>query len=139
VPREEAWRRLLSAAGFWPLLGYGYWSAVLKADGSFVGQLGFGDMKREESLGIADLPEIGWLFSGQARGRGIATEAVAAVLDWGRTSLHAKQVVALIGMANAPSRRVAEKLGFDVHDEAVLQGEPLRLCRLELSQSRLSS
>jgi RimJ/RimL family protein N-acetyltransferase len=55
--------------------------------------------------------EIGyWLFA-QARGRGVASRAVAALLDW----LFANgvyRVEAVVRIGNAPSERVLERNGF---------------------------
>lgn len=52
-----------------------------------------------------------WIRSDRA-GRGLATEASQALLDWGRTSLGATRFTLWAGRENKASRRVAEKLGF---------------------------
>lgn len=55
--------------------------------------------------------EIGyWLFE-QARGRGVATRAVEALLDWlFANGIHRVEAVVRIG--NVPSERVLERSGF---------------------------
>ena len=44
---EEVWARLLRYVGHWALVGYGYWVLEEKATGAFVGEMGFGDFKRD--------------------------------------------------------------------------------------------
>ena len=44
-------------------------------------------------------------------GQGLATEAAMAVRDWALGARGLPTLVSYVGTANAPSRRVAEKLG----------------------------
>ncbi|MDH6114484.1 RimJ/RimL family protein N-acetyltransferase [Kitasatospora sp. MAP12-15] len=56
--------------------------------------------------------ELGYLFLPQAWGRGYATEACAAALDWFAGSLPGEPVVIYTQTANVASMRLAAKLGF---------------------------
>ncbi|MFF4017376.1 GNAT family N-acetyltransferase [Streptomyces sp. NPDC001843] len=56
--------------------------------------------------------ELGYLFLPQAWGRGYATEACAAALDWFAGALPGEPVVLYTQTANASSMRLAAKLGF---------------------------
>lgn len=56
--------------------------------------------------------ELAYWIASDAAGAGLATEAAAGVLDWAREHLYVKRFTLWAGTANAPSRRVAEKLGF---------------------------
>lgn len=56
--------------------------------------------------------ELGYLFMPQAWGRGYATEACAAALDWFTGALPGEPVVLSTQTANKASMRVAAKLGF---------------------------
>jgi len=129
LPREDSWRKLLCGAGLWPLFGYGYWAVERRADGVMIGQVGFADFKRGIEPAIEDIPEMGWLFAAEASGQGYATEAGRAALDWIDSALGPAQVAAIIDAANAPSIRVAEKLGFGAREEARYRGEPILLFR----------
>jgi len=109
---EEVWTRLLRYVGHWALLGFGYWAVREKASGKFVGEVGFADLKREISPSIKGTPETGWVLSPSAHGRGLATEAVRAILAWAETHFEAPRTVCLIALDNLPSIRVAHKVGY---------------------------
>jgi RimJ/RimL family protein N-acetyltransferase len=94
-----------------------------------IGQIGFADFKRGMTPSIEDIPEMGWLFAGEASGQGFATEAGRAALDWIDSAHAPSEVVAIIAPANAPSIRVAEKLGFGGREDARYKGEPTLLFR----------
>lgn len=108
--RQESWVKFTQAAGLWPLLGYGYWAFLDRATGAFLGNGGLARFER----GIDELegfPEAGWAFVPDAWGRGLATEAIAAVLDWSDKALNA-EVRCIIDPGNVASQKVASKLGF---------------------------
>ena len=135
-PREDAWRRMLSGLGCWALLGYGYWVVERRSDGTVIGQAGLADFKRAMEPSIEGLPELGYVFAAHAHGQGYASEAVAAILDWADAELSDDQIVAIIDPDNAPSIRVAERAGFDVHEPALYKGEPILLLRRICSKTR---
>lgn len=56
--------------------------------------------------------EIGYGVDKAFRGRGLATEAVGALVDWGRDREDVDAILAETLTANLPSRRVLEKNGF---------------------------
>jgi len=129
MSREDTWRKILASPGLWALLGYGYWVAERREDGAYLGQIGFADFKRDMTPNIEGIPEMGWIMAPQAQGQGYATEAVLAALAWADEALGGGEIVALIGHANAPSIRLAEKAGFSIREDAVYKGEPLLLFR----------
>jgi RimJ/RimL family protein N-acetyltransferase len=121
--REESWARFLRYAGHWPLLGFGYWAVEELATGDFVGEVGFADFKREIQPAIESTPELGWVLVPRVHGRGYATEAVRAALEWGDTHLSYSSVVCLIHPENTASIRVAEKCGFMKSCETTYRNE----------------
>src|ERR1039457_5470037 len=44
---EEVWARLLRYVGHWQWMEFGFWAMEEKATGSFVGEVGFAEFKRE--------------------------------------------------------------------------------------------
>ena len=127
--REDTWRRMLTGPGMWAMRGYGYWAVEDGATSAWVGQLGFADFKRDMRPSIEGLPEMGWIFAPEAQGRGYAGEAASAALSWADAMLRAREIVAIIEPGNAPSIRLAEKIGFSEREDAVYRDEPILLFR----------
>jgi len=56
--------------------------------------------------------EVGWRLAPQYRGRGLATEAGRAAVDWGFTEGGLARIVSIYEPENVPSGKVMEHLGF---------------------------
>jgi len=128
--REESWARLLRYGGLWNFLGYGYWAVEEKASGRFVGDVGLANFQREMEPPLGDLPEAGWVLSPSVHGKGYATEAVRAVLDWSDANLKTP-VVCILAPENPASIRVAEKSGFVKQGEGTYKTWPTWFYRRE--------
>jgi RimJ/RimL family protein N-acetyltransferase len=124
LTEEEAWTRFLRYAGHWVLLGFGYWAVEEKATGNFVGEIGFADYKRDIQTSVQLAPEIGWVLTSQSHGRGYATEAVRAAVDWGDRHFGHPQTSCIISTENLPSIRVAEKCGYREFERTTYRGKP---------------
>lgn len=109
---EEAWHRLLRYAGHWPLLGFGFWRIGDRASDRYLGDIGFFDGRRGLGAPFDDAPEVGWTLAAHAHGRGLASEALAAVLAWGDAHLPHGRTVCMIDPENAPSFRLAARHGY---------------------------
>ncbi len=120
IGRGDTWRRLLSTAGHWALLGFGYWAVEERASGRFVGEVGLSDFKRDAAPSFEGAPEIGWVLARWSHGRGFATEAAHAALAWIDAVHRPPRTVCMIDEANAASVRIAEKLGYRRYGEADL-------------------
>jgi len=128
---HQAWMRMLRYPGLWAMLGYGYWALEDKASGDFAGEAGLAEFKREMSPSIEGVPEAGWIIAPQFAGRGLATEALRAILAWADEALETPQTVCIIDPANAASIRVAEKCGFSAPAKARFGGSETLLLRRE--------
>jgi RimJ/RimL family protein N-acetyltransferase len=129
--REESWARFLRYSGLWALLGYGYWLVEEKATGRFVGDVGFGDFKRAVEPKLEGMPESGWALAASSHGKGYATEAAGAILAWADQKFPGAPTVCLIDAENAPSIRVAEKLGYHEFARTLYKDRPVILFRRE--------
>jgi RimJ/RimL family protein N-acetyltransferase len=127
--RDEVWARLLRYAGLWALLGFGYWAVEDKADGGFVGDVGFADFKRPIEPSMDGLPEIGWALSPRVHGRGYASEAVAAALAWGDAKFGGTPTACIIDPKNLASIRVAQKNGYREFARTTYRNEPTIMYR----------
>ncbi|MDZ4738284.1 MAG: GNAT family N-acetyltransferase [Alphaproteobacteria bacterium] len=123
--RDESWMRLLRNVGHWSLLGFGYWLVEEKASDRFVGEIGFSELKREIEPGFEGVPEAGWVLLPTAHGRGIATEAVKAVLAWGDKKFTGGPTVCIINPENSASIGVAAKCGYREVARTTYKGAPI--------------
>jgi RimJ/RimL family protein N-acetyltransferase len=121
---EDVWSRLLRYIGHWAALGFGYWVAREEASGLFVGEVGFADYRRAIEPGFDGTPEIGWVLSPSAWGKGFATEAVSAVVAWGDRHFGAQRTVCIIDPQHVASLRVATKCGYGEYGRADYKGQP---------------
>ncbi len=122
--RAESWVRMMSLAGSWPLNGFGYWIIIEKISGRFAGIAGFGELKREINPSIEGQPEAGWVLAHWAHGRGFATEAMGAAMDWGLPRFGGIKPVAIMDPDYPATRRVAQKCGFVEKELTTYKGEP---------------
>lgn len=122
--RQQTWSRILSYAGHWALLGFGYWVIEDTATGQFAGEVGFADFKRDIAPSMRGVPEVGYALSPAFHGRGYATEAIRAAIEWMERSVNPPRTVCLIDPANAASIRVAEKCGYKIFEHATFNGAP---------------
>ncbi|WP_244488930.1 GNAT family N-acetyltransferase [Devosia sp. Root635] len=107
---EEVWSRILRHAGHWQLLGYGYFLATTGDTGAVVGEFGLANFHRDITPSFGDTPEAGWAMLPQYQGRGLAREALAAILAWADRSM--PRTVCMIDPANTASLSLAGKLGY---------------------------
>jgi RimJ/RimL family protein N-acetyltransferase len=91
----------------WALHGFGPWAIFEREGGALVGRGGLKWTSVDGRLAI----ELPWAIRSDRWGRGYATEAALAAVDWART-LDLVEVVALVRPGNEASRRVAEKAGL---------------------------
>jgi [ribosomal protein S5]-alanine N-acetyltransferase len=89
--------------------GYGLWLAFERETSRLAGTVG---LRPLEDLGI----EILYSLAAQARGKGYATEAAGAVLDYALGVLGLPQVLAEIDAGNQASAAVVARLGMRAFD-----------------------
>jgi RimJ/RimL family protein N-acetyltransferase len=92
--------------------GLGLWAAVLKSSGAYVGYAGV--YPRFETMGraIAGEGSLGFTLAREYWGRGLGTEAAAALARHAFGELGLRRLVASVEAGNAASVRILEKLGF---------------------------
>ena len=110
----------------WDDHGFGPWVLIEKESGEFAGRGGLAWTTVE---GIARV-ELPWSIEPHLHGRGLATEAATAAVEWA-DELRFEEVVALVLPANVASQRVARKAGFEEDGEVLHAGLPHLLFRLQ--------
>jgi RimJ/RimL family protein N-acetyltransferase len=122
---EEVWARLLRYAGHWSHFGFGFWVIEELSSGGFVGEAGFAYFKRDIQPLAHDVPEAGWVLVPRAHGKGYATEALGAALEWGDRHLPSSSTVCIIHPENLASIRVAAKCGFEHQCQTTYKSDPI--------------
>jgi RimJ/RimL family protein N-acetyltransferase len=125
LTREESWHRLLRYVGHWTLLGYGLLIVEERVTGHVVGEVGLADFHRGLGDDFDPWPEFAWMISSHVHGRGYATEAAQAMLDWADAAFAPAQTVCMIDPDNQASLRVAAKLGFHQFGHTDYKGKPV--------------
>jgi ribosomal-protein-alanine N-acetyltransferase len=82
------------------------WAIILRENGEFIGTCGY------DNLETSHHGEIGFDLSKDYWGKGLMTEALSAILDYGFAQLDFSRVEADIFSNNLRAKRVLEKLGF---------------------------
>lgn len=116
--REDAWNKLLRNIGHWDAFGYGIFTVRDRSGNAFVGEVGLAHFSRGLGEAFDPFPEAAWVVTARSHGKGYATEAVAAAHEWMTLTQRPARTVCLIHPENAPSLRVAEKLGYTSFGEA---------------------
>lgn len=96
--------------------GYGRWGVELKESGEMIG---FSGLKYLDEF---DAVDIGYRFFPEHWGKGYATEASAACLDFGFETLGLDRIIGLVLEDNAASIRVLEKTGMREVGPVVTEG-----------------
>jgi RimJ/RimL family protein N-acetyltransferase len=104
-PRSMAWRSFMTLAGAWCLEGCSMFSVLEKSTGRWVGRVG--PWQPDGWPGT----EVGWGISREYWGRGYATEAATAAIEWAFTTLGWDDVIHVIDPANSASQVVARRVG----------------------------
>ncbi|WP_298723830.1 GNAT family N-acetyltransferase [uncultured Ferrovibrio sp.] len=98
----------------WDRRGYGVWAVTDRATGRLLGQCGL------RWIPEAEQTELLYLLTKTVWGRGLATEAGRAALDFAFGSAGLNALIALTAPENKASQRVLGKLGFDYTGEGPL-------------------
>ncbi|MDQ1643011.1 MAG: hypothetical protein QOJ90_2362 [Actinomycetota bacterium] len=90
----------------------GGWFITRAEDGRVIGDCGTKGWVDEEGR-----VEIGYGLAAPFRERGYGTEAVQAMVDWLRAQTDVQAVTAEVEVGNTASRRLLERLGFNLQSE----------------------
>ncbi|MEP0519612.1 MAG: GNAT family N-acetyltransferase [Hyphomicrobiales bacterium] len=133
--KAESWARHLRHIGHWKALGFGYWVVLDKESNAFLGEVGFGLFHRDMEPALGEYPEIGWVLSPTAHGRGLASETARAATLWGDTYFTVPKTVCIVAPEHTPSIRVAEKQGYKTVGTSVYMGGPTLILERDIARS----
>jgi RimJ/RimL family protein N-acetyltransferase len=103
--------------------GIGRWAVVEKHTNQFVGWAGL-KLFTEPVNGQSNFHELGYRFMKKHWGKGYATEAAKASVDYGFNKLKLKEIFAMTDVNNSVSKKVLQKTGFHFIETFNFNGEP---------------
>lgn len=115
LTRSESDTLVARIGGHFDRHGFGLWAVEVAADGAFAGFTGLAVPRFEAHF--TPCVEIGWRLAPAHWGQGYATEAARAALTFGFDTVGLEEIVSFTVPANAPSRRVMERLGMACRPE----------------------
>jgi [ribosomal protein S5]-alanine N-acetyltransferase len=109
-PRAELERSFREA--WLPPKSFGLLATVLKAEARYIGRCGLYPLRNDANEIVPGEGNIAFYLARPYWGRGLATEAGRAFVDYGFRQMRLSRIVAGINAKNVASIRVVEKLGF---------------------------
>lgn len=125
---EETTKMLHRCIDGWKNNDFGVWAVVDRETGTLVGHCGLNTVTE---LGQV---EVMYALGKEYWGRGFATEAARASVDWGFVELELDEIIGLAKVDNPASQRVLVKCGLEEVDRLHLWG--LDLMKFERASSR---
>jgi len=117
LSRWESWNVAAMLAGHWALYGFGFWMVEEKGTQAFVGRVGVWHPEGWPGT------EIGWGIAPEYWGRGYATEAAAASMQWAFEHLDIDELISVIHPDNEASKKVALRLGETYRETSLVNGK----------------
>lgn len=105
---EETWESIRRVQARWEKYGFSWWAVKEKASGAIVGAACLQHLANQEGAPL----EIGWRLIPEQNGKGYATEAAKAIIDFAVKQAGATYLVAVADPENIPSQRVMQRLNM---------------------------
>jgi [ribosomal protein S5]-alanine N-acetyltransferase len=116
---EETAARVQKLIDHQTKFGFSLWVVEDRATGAILGDCGLKQLEDGPEI------EVGYRFAKAHWGRGYATEAAAASVEYGFIKLELSRIVAVVDPVNVASCRVIEKIGLPYQHRAHYYGRQL--------------
>lgn len=93
------------------LCGYGHWAVLSRQTGELVGRIGF-SFPNSSAPGPAPDASFGYMVRKDWRGKGIAREVCAALIEYGFSQLGFERIGADTALSNTASDKILRSFGF---------------------------
>ncbi len=110
--REQALGDFDGMRAFWNVHGNGWLAAVRKDDCAVIGRVACRRLPAEWRHPMGRVVELGWALLPATWGRGYASEAAAAMLNWGFGALATPTIYAWTAAGNVRSQAVMRRIGM---------------------------
>lgn len=107
--------------------GFGFWAVIEKSSQQIIGMCGL--VKRDN----LPHPDLGYSFLPEHFGKGFAFEAAQACIQITKNKYHLQQLLAIVNVENATSRKLLEKLGFHYQRMIAMYDNEPDLCLYAIS------
>ena len=114
--REQVEKVIADQLAHWEKHQCGWWAVLLRENGKLIGWCGL------QFLPEFDEIEVAYLVGKPYWGKGLATEAARAAVQFGFQSLGLERIVALASVENGASQRVIQKLGMSLVEQLNIWG-----------------
>jgi RimJ/RimL family protein N-acetyltransferase len=116
---EKVQRFIAIQQAHWEKYGYGNWGVLPHGEAQIVGWAGL------QYLPELDETEVGFLLDRPFWGKGYATQAAQASIQFAFENINLDHIIALVHPENLASRRVIEKCGLTYQETLALWGMDL--------------
>ncbi|NEP57601.1 MAG: GNAT family N-acetyltransferase [Symploca sp. SIO2G7] len=110
--------------------GFGKWAIFCKESNQLIGYCGIAI----EQIDNKEEKEIGYRLDSKFWGQGLATEAAAAVIQYGFRQFQFPYILGVVECENKASVRVLEKLGMQYERETVFDGIKMDVYKVSYPQ-----
>ena len=124
-PLEKVQGFVASQEKHWAEYGFGNWGILPVGERQIIGWVGL------QYVPELNKTEVGYLLNRSFWGRGYATEAARASLQFGFERFNFDHIIALVHPDNLGSRRVIEKCGMIYVENKILWGLEMMRYRIE--------
>lgn len=106
--------------------GFGIWAVQVRSSNDFIG---FAGLDRVDEGAPVTGVEAGWRLARSAWGHGYATEAAAAVVEYGFSTVDLPEILAITTTTNLRSQAVMRRIGmtYDPSGAMLLDAGPARV------------
>jgi RimJ/RimL family protein N-acetyltransferase len=116
-PSRDKVQRLISGhLRHWEERGYGWWAVEPRSKNELIGWSGLTFLPETEEV------EVAYLLGQAFWGKGLATEAARACVQYGFENVGLESIVGIVHPENIASQRVIEKLGMSFVDQSTYFG-----------------
>ena len=120
---EEIEKVIQFVRGQYKTNGIGRWAVINKENNEFIGWAGFKYLTEAQN-NVQFVYDLGYRFSQKQWGRGYATEASIALMNYAKKEMQLDKVYASAHFENAASNRILQKLGFIKTGDFLYENEP---------------
>lgn len=107
--------------------GYGLWALFHKEDQRIIGIAGL----MQQVIDNEEQVELGYRLLPSYWGKGLATEANRAILDFAFQELGLKNIISIIDPANIRSLEAAKRIGMRHIKDTVFHGIPVKIFQIQ--------